>query len=317
MYEETIKETFKNLDVENFSVNNSTLDLIFVCGGLVDVREAIPSSMRGQLYAYTSSEHGEFHKSLRMAESFKDYIESGQYDDLLHFEHDIAKISSQVLLFLESPGSLVELGIFSSFENLYDKICVIAPENHVEGEDSFIFLGPLKRISSYVNNAVLTYPYDSENGKFDKDVWKEICEDIFDRLKSKIKVEKFRKDDDGHLCMLILEIINICFPVQLSEIDLVLSLFLINIPQKRLSQLIYLLSTLELIQKKKRSTNSYFLPLKKLESDTYIKFGSYVDKKPFDKTKNKIKLRQELVLKLKDKEQRRLSVLAKYGEENV
>ncbi|PHM24132.1 retron St85 family effector protein [Xenorhabdus budapestensis] len=317
MYEETIKDTFKNLDVENFSVNNSTLNLIFVCGGLVDVKEAIPSSMRGQLYAYTSSEHEEFHNCLRMAESFKDYIESGQYDDLLHFEHDIAKISSQVLLFLESPGSLVELGIFSSFENLYDKICVIAPENHVESEDSFIFLGPLKRISSYVSNSVLTYPYDSENGKFDKDVWKEICEDIFDRLKSKVKVEKFRKDDDGHLCMLILEIINICFPVQLSEIESVLSLFLINISQKRLSQLIYLLLTLELIQKKKRSTNTYFFPLKKLESDTYIKFGSYIDKKPFDKSKNKIKLRQELFINLKDKEQRRIRVLAKYSEENV
>ncbi|MDC9595857.1 retron St85 family effector protein [Xenorhabdus anantnagensis] len=317
MYEETIKDTFKNLDVENFSVNNSILNLIFVCGGLVDVKEAIPSSMRGQLYAYTSSEHEEFHNCLRMAESFKDYIESGQYDDLLHFEHDIAKISSQVLLFLESPGSLVELGIFSSFENLYDKICVIAPENHVESEDSFIFLGPLKRISSYVSNAVLIYPYDSENGEFDKDVWKEICEDIFDRLKSKVKVEKFRKDDDGHLCMLILEIINICFPVQLSEIESVLSLFLIKISQKRLSQLIYLLLTLELIQKKKRSTNTYFFPLKKLESDTYIKFGSYIDKKPFDKSKNKIKLKQELVINLKDKEQRRIRVLAKYGEENV
>ncbi|HGE8426791.1 TPA: retron St85 family effector protein, partial [Serratia marcescens] len=215
MYEETIKDTFKNLDVENFSVNNSSLDLIFVCGGLVDVREDIPSSMRGQLYAYTATAHTDFHNCLRMAESFKDYIESGQYDDLLHFEHDIAKISSQVLLFLESPGSLVELGIFSSFENLYDKICVIAPEGHVEAEDSFIFLGPLKRISSHVSDAVFTYPYDSENGKFDKEVWKEICEDIFYRLKSKVKVEKFRKNDDGHLCMLILEIINICFPVQL------------------------------------------------------------------------------------------------------
>ncbi|HGE8426313.1 TPA: hypothetical protein ACGD78_004019, partial [Serratia marcescens] len=70
-------------------------------------------------------------------------------------------------------------------------------------------------------------------------------------------------------------------------------------------------------QKKKRSTNTYFLPIKKLESDTYIKFGSYIDKKPFDKAKNKMKLKQELVIKLGDKEQRRIRVLAKYGEENV
>lgn len=32
---------------------------------------------------------------------------------------------------------------------------------------------------------------------------------------------------------------------------------------------------------------------------------------------NKIKLKQELALNLKDKEQRRLRVLTKYGEENV
>lgn len=317
MYEESIRDTFKNLDVENFSVNNSSLNLIFVCGGLVDVKEPVPSSMRGQLYAYTSSEDEELHDCLRMAEDFKDYIDSGQYDDLLHFEHDIAKISSQVLLFLESPGSLVELGMFSSFESLYDKLCVIAPEEHLEAEDSFIFLGPLKRISSYVSDAVYVYPYDSINGIFDKAVWNEICEDINGRLKSKVKVEKFKKTDDGHLCMLILEIVNICFPVQLSEIDLVLKLFSIEISQKRLSQLIYLLFTLDLIQKKKRSSNTYFLPLKKLESDTYIKFGSYLDKKPFDKAKNKVRLRQELAFKLQDKEHRRIKILAKYGEENA
>lgn len=97
MYEQIIKDTFKNLDVENFTVINNSLNLIFVCGGLVDVKEAIPTSMRGQLYAYTATEHEDFHNCLRMAESFKDYIETGQYDDLLHFEHDIAKISSQVL----------------------------------------------------------------------------------------------------------------------------------------------------------------------------------------------------------------------------
>ncbi|EOV3687494.1 retron St85 family effector protein [Yersinia enterocolitica] len=316
MYEQIIKDTFKNLEVENFTVINNSLNLIFVCGGLVDVKQPIPTSMRGQLYAYTATEHEEFHNCLRMAESFKDYIESGQYDDLLHFEHDIAKISSQVLLFLESPGSLVELGIFSSFENLYDKICVIAPEDHVESEDSFIFLGPLKRISTYVNEAVLTYPYDAEKGKFDKSVWGEICEDILSRVNSKNKIEKFRKNDDGHLCMLILEIINICFPVQISEIESVLLSFQIKIPQKRLSQLIYLLLTLELIQKKKRSSNTYFFPPKKLANDNYLKFGSYSDKKQFDKTKNKINLKQELAFNLKDKEQRRLSVLAKYGEEN-
>ena len=92
--------------------------------------------------------------------------------------------------------------------------------------------------------------------------------------------------------------------------------FQIKIPQKRLSQLIYLLLTLELIQKKKRSSNAYFFPPKKLANDNYIKFGSYSDKKQFDKTKNKINLKQELAFNLKDKEQRRLSVLAKYGEEN-
>lgn len=317
MYEQIIKDTFKDLDIKNFTVINSTLNLIFVCGGLVDITEPVPSSMRGQLYSYTASEHEDFHDCLRMAESFQDYIETGQYDDLLHFEHDIAKISSQVLLFLESPGSLVELGIFASFENLYDKICIIAPENHVENEDSFIFLGPLKRISTYVSEAILTYPYEAEDGKFDRDVWAEICEDIFQKLNSKVKIEKYRKEDDGHLCMLILEIINICFPVQLSEIETVLSLFEIETSQKRLSQLIYLLSTLELIQKKKRSSNTYFFPLKKLQNDTYVKFGSYANKKPFDKMSNKIKLKQELALNLKDKEKRRLRVLTKYGEENV
>ncbi|ELM3915335.1 retron St85 family effector protein [Mixta calida] len=316
MYDQIVKTVFSNLNFENFSVDNSSLNLIFVCGGLVDASEAIPSTMRGQLYDYTARKHESLHDSLKMAESFKDYIENGEYEDLLFFEHDLASISSLVIIFLESAGSLVELGIFSTEKNFYEKLCVIAPEEHVEKEDSFIYLGPLKRIKSEVDNSVLIYPFDSEKKKFEDATWKEICSDLDLKLQEKNKFDKFKATEFGHICMLILEIINISYPIQLTEIESTLQLLGISTHQKRLTQIIYLLITLDLILKKKRSSNTYYFPQKKLSKKTYVRLGSYNDKTPFDKTKNIIKLKSELLSKLQEKEERRIKLLKIYGEEN-
>lgn len=316
MYDQSLTDVFSNINVDNLSVINTSFNIIFACGGLVDVQEPKPVSMRGKLYDFSATKFESIHDSLRMAESFKDYIDSGEYSDLLTFEYDLASLSSLILIFLESPGSLVELGIFAMQPEFFNKLCIIVPEEEVEKEDSFIYLGPLKKLKMTSNSSVMVYPFKEDGGAYTNDTWNDICCDIDNKLGDINRQEKFKDKNPGHTSMLILEIINIAFPIQVTEIELSLKLIGVDIQRKKIQQLIYLLTILGFVVKKSRSTNVFYFPNYHFINETYVKIGRYKDGRPFDKNKNKIKLKTALYGELKDKESRRISLLKGYSSEN-
>lgn len=316
MYDQLLTDVFSNINVDNLSVINTSFNIIFTCGGLVDVTNPKPVSMRGKLYEFSSTEFEDIHDSLRMAESFKDYIDSGEYSDLLTFEYDLASLSSLILIFLESPGSLVELGIFSMQPEFFNKLCIIVPEEEVSKEDSFIYLGPLKKLKISNNSSVMVYPFNEGGGAYNSDNWNDICCDISNKLGGVNKQERFKVESSGHASMLILEIINIAFPIQITEIELSLKAIGISIQRKKIQQLIYVLTMLGFVEKKSRSTNIFYFPKYSFMSETYVKIGKYRDGTSFDKNKNKIRLKTELYGDLKDKESRRISLLKRYSDEN-
>lgn len=61
---------------------------------------------------YVSSIECNLIDQITLAEEFKDWIHDSVYKDLLDFENDIAHISSLIVIVLESPGALAELGLF-------------------------------------------------------------------------------------------------------------------------------------------------------------------------------------------------------------
>ena len=85
---------------------------VFLCGGEVDINATIPKSARHRLIEYFSSHEHDLLRACIQAEDFKDYFKEGAYSDLLEFERDIASIATLIVICLESPGSLVELGLF-------------------------------------------------------------------------------------------------------------------------------------------------------------------------------------------------------------
>ena len=140
-FENKLIEEFSKLDSNKFSILLSKHH-IFLCGGPVDVTKTIPPSFRDRFigYAAKNDSHRHIHDALICAENFKDYFKEDRYTDLLVFEDEIANLSTLVLIFLESPGSLVELGIFCTKPNFYKKLVIVAPQKEIQEEDSFIFL---------------------------------------------------------------------------------------------------------------------------------------------------------------------------------
>ncbi|NDL65073.1 retron St85 family effector protein [Acerihabitans arboris] len=293
MFEETITKVFSQLDIDNFNVDLSQR-FLFLCGGIINVRSMIPASFRDRILGYTATKEPQLHDYFVLAENFKDYFKENTYPDLLVFEDDIASISTLILIFLESPGSLVELGIFCNKPNFYKKLLIIAPQHETEKEDSFIYLGPIEYIKRKDSTSVAIFPWPDERvADYEEDHLYDLCEQIKSKLALIPKSEKFDKNISGHIALLVCEIITLCFPIQLSEIEQALNSININSSSKMISRYIYLLQKMGLVKQIAYSTNKYFYPAKK--ENKRIRFGKTLKNEIIDNMKIFMSVRQSFI----------------------
>jgi len=253
---------------------------IFVCGGLVDITESKTLSMR-ELFFDSISTYGyeQFHEYCIRAEIFKDYFENGHYSDLSEFEYDLAHFASLLVIFLESPGAIVELGLFCNVSNLKHKLIVLVSEHHYE-QDSFIKLGPLKSLSRDNADSVLVYPWDEKKPEdIDKPVLNFIFSDINDAIAKLHKSESFNKANPGHVAFLVYEFIRLFMALRHSEIKSLLNKVGVPLPEIRVKNIIYLLTISGHIQKKTRGRDSYYLPIK---NNKRMQFSLFDKSRRFD-----------------------------------
>jgi hypothetical protein len=202
-----IFEYFENISLENARVN-LTDPLIFLCGGITDVKIQPPKSMRGYLLAHLAKINSGLIDSITLAETFKDWIHDGIYNDLMTFEDDIAHFSTLIVIILESPGALTELGIFARNKMINKKILVFINEKYYE-EDSFIKLGPVRHLEKINNRSVASYPWPMTLLDVSSDILSNMHDDISSAISSQKKSEIFNKNNDGHLALYIYQVILI------------------------------------------------------------------------------------------------------------
>jgi hypothetical protein len=140
-------------------------DFIFLCGGYSETKGRVPPyySLRHFLLR-----HPTFQKRLNgyvvLAEDAQRIFDDDYYEDLISFEEDIARIASLIAIIAESPGSLSELGSFSSIEIIAKRTCAIQQREY-ENERSFITLGPVKRLATKHTGSVAYYPWKKNREK--------------------------------------------------------------------------------------------------------------------------------------------------------
>jgi hypothetical protein len=303
-FENSIISALDGLDSSSLRISFES-HRIFLCGGEVNGGAKIPPSFRDRFVSYTQMNYEDISRSLVLAESFKDYFKDNAYPDLLVFEDEIANISSLVILFLESPGSLVELGMFCTKPDFYKKLVIIAPQSEIKSEDSFIFLGPLENIRKKESNSVFVYPWPSASeSKFDTSHLYDLSETVKEKLSAIPKSQRFNSRNSGHIAFLTCEIISICFPILVSEIELALLTFNIEISTSEINRQIYLLEKLKLISLYPYSGNKYYFPTNK--SNTLVK----ISKAPtFDKQKVRMSIMQSFLLEEDISSRKRRSAL--------
>lgn len=301
-YMSALQEQFGDLKYSNFTVQFMP-PIIFVCGGPMN---ANPISVRDYIFTYSATIKSALSDSLILAENFQDYFKDGAYNDLMTFEEDIANISTLVVICLESAGSLVELGLFVNRKALAQKLHVIAPFEEIEGnaangilpKSSFIYLGPLEYLKKIDSSLVSVYPWPNAT-RMKYDEIELIFHDIESRLKNVKKTEKYSADNTGHLAILIYEIVLWSEPVKKSEIEWALYCMDIDVNQKTLTRLLYLLGKMKLVSSISYSGTDYYYAVGHGESK--IKFGLSDSGKVKDSMGIKIAIRQSY-LSMDDKD---------------
>lgn len=303
-FEDSIISAFDGIDSSSLKISFSSHKL-FICGGEVNAGAKFPPSFRDRFVGYTNANYEEINRSLVLAENFKDYFKDNAYPDLLVFEDEIANISSLVILFLESPGSLVELGMFCTKPDFYKKLVIIAPQSEVQAEDSFIYLGPLENIKRKEPNSVFVYPWPSASkAEYNSNHLYDLSETIQEKLAAIPKSHAFDSKNSGHMAFLVFEIISICYPILISEIEMALLTINIEVTNSEVNRHLYLLEKLELISLYPYSRNKYYHPREK--SNTLVK----ISRAPtFDKHKVRMSIQQSYILENDNKSKKRKSAL--------
>ncbi|MGR6837553.1 retron St85 family effector protein, partial [Aliivibrio wodanis] len=260
-FENAVIDAFESFDVNNFKINYPD-HRIFVCGGQIDIRETIPLSFRQRFISDLAVKHPHIESEIILAESFKDYFKEHAYRDLLTFEDDIAQVASVVVIFLESPGSLVELGMFCTKPNFYKKLLIIAPRKETEEEDSFIYLGPLYHIRSKEPSSVAIYPWPSTAVLEYPDIHlQDLCASLLEKRDNIPKHPKYSPDNSGHVALLILEVVRLSYPILLTEIELALASLNLDEDKSKVTRLLYLLNKLGYLDTYEYSGYKYYYPI--------------------------------------------------------
>ncbi len=291
-----------------------------MCGGPHVHKEGdtVPQSLRARLLIHLADKDVDLYNQCVQAEDFKDYFKADAYGDLLAFEDDIALLSTLIIICLESPGSLVELGMFCNKEQARKRLLVIVPQHKVENRDSFIYLGPLMSLIKDDSSSVLIYPWpDKAAIKYDHlDV---IHDDIRSKLSKIDKSNQFDINNNAHLALLIYEITRVSYPIKLTEIELALLAIGIDVDQKTVVRLLYLLGVMKLVYVQEYSSTTFYYT--KANEEKRINFGKGKDGTILDQPNIVIRLRQSFVLSTDESSKKRMNVLklilAKQPKEGV
>lgn len=300
-FEGKVKEFFGSLEPSKFTVITNP-PKVFMCGGEIDTGQLIPQSLRERIINYLDDKCESIYRACIKAEDFKDYFKAGAYKDLFEFETDIANIATLIVVCLESPGSLVELGMFCSNVQHSHKLCVIAPQDEVEKQDSFIYLGPLVSLRKVDTDSVLIYPWPDKEVR-DYPHLEFIVDDIKKLLDKSKKSESFKEENTAHIAFLLHDIILLSYPIKLGEIHSALDIMNVPVSKSDVSRLLYLLEKINLISQVEYSNTIYYYSFS--DDERRVKFGISKDGVVGDTPKVRMSFRQSFIMNKDEQSKKR------------
>ena len=246
----------------------NTPNLIFLCGGRVSAVSAHGppfESVRDYFFRYIQANQPAISEKLRRAEEINDWFDGNVFRDLLELEEYLADLSDVIILFVESPGSIAELGAFAMSTTVCPKILTVI--NTLHPEKSFIADGPVRRLRSAQTSLVYSFEWDCDISRFNteinidtfRDMSEQLADVIMKRREKGPKEGIFNPKSPGHAMLMIADLTDIIGIVSKGEI--IDCLFALGMEPDGgiLKKYLYLLERLQIIKKLDYSNQVYYV----------------------------------------------------------
>lgn len=237
---------------------------IFLCGGPSDIKSHAPVSIRDAIQRELVK-HPDLEARIRIAEDYKDWAHDAIYRDLISFEQHIAELSSVIVLILESPGSLAELGLFSVIEAFQKKLLVIVDSSHYQS-DSFIRLGPIDFLEKIHENQAECHRWLKQEGSrlsFDStaatNLQPELADSIRERVKQPTPERAFKSTEWLDAALLICDLLGLCSALTLRELKGTLEALGCARTENQIKQLLFVLERVHLVTMEPKGDQRFYI----------------------------------------------------------
>lgn len=183
--------------------------VVFLCGGKLGDAKSPPPALRDAYYRLVLDSPPKY--KVMLAEDANPLTADAQYVDLLSFESDIAQVVGLIVLFVESAGSLAEFGAFAALQTVAPRLLAII-NDHYYNDKSFIRDGPIRFLESkygdeWVHSLETAYLGIADGNNLKNldaiRLHDSVSPVIEQRLEAQAETEKFVKEKDGHIILMI------------------------------------------------------------------------------------------------------------------
>lgn len=257
-----------NIKVESTRVVMSNTPIVLLCGGFVD-NHASPherrvleiKSLRHVITHKLYSEPREFEPFL--PETITSWMDDGLFPDLVNYEEELAAICTCVVVILESPGSIAELGAFSQNQEMRSKLFVIKSSFFSDPlkTNSFINLGILRHlVNGDAVSTVEEYPWNIDTPQL---VEETVIDDILDSIEVNLlqysDTQILNLNNSSHTTVFICELISIFIALKLQEILRYMQSLGFQLDKTSLQRKLFLLEKFQVIVKHNYGGTDFYL----------------------------------------------------------
>jgi len=240
--------------------------IVFVCGGPVRAKSR---SMRYRFLKYSQSTLRQYRFFLVEAAT-RDLTQHNdpEFINLAAFETLVAEIADCIILFIESPGSIGELGFFANSKTAVKKLLVV---NDVKRQnDSFINIGLVDKVNTKSDFKAVIW-LDRSKPDF-LPIEKRLISRLPAKSGKKFEFKKFAELTPKQQLYVLFQIIYIFKALRFESIVHCLKDIFENVRKKRIRYLLSVLISIQYIERKGDDLE-YFVPTKRAEP--FLDFRNY------------------------------------------
>jgi len=299
----------------------NTPNLIFLCGGptpflpLTQFDLAPYHSARDYFKRYMIKNQPDLYtRRVKVAEQINRRFEHDGFSDLLEFEERIAVFCDSILLFVESPGSIAELGAFATSKILREKTIAIMSTEYPR-DDTFIADGPVRRLRNERRDAVRYFDWNplSINEPKTLEALKAMSEELVQLLTERdqpvVREPQLNQEFTSHTMLLIADLIDILGITVESEISQCLTAWGYQIKPQLLTQYISVLERLKIVKQLPYSAECYWVSKANLP---YIRYDFTPIAPLRDRDRDRERLKSLIRASLRTRDSKRSGVFERY-----